>query len=105
MIAWGADNHKYINRAGTHLAAQQRRLRSVQRKIHLRPERTITQIMLPEIAELNNGGCSSCGGSCNGTGGESCCNHVPDGNGLVVIDFDVSTPHAIRHTHHIIQTE
>lgn len=45
--------------------------------------------MIPDIAELNNGGCSSCGGSCNGSAGEGCCNHVPDGNGLVVIDFDV----------------
>jgi len=45
--------------------------------------------MIPDIAELNNGGCASCGGSCNGQGGEGCCNHVPDNSGLVAIEFVV----------------
>jgi hypothetical protein len=42
--------------------------------------------MIPEINTLQSGGCSSCGGSCNGSGGSGCCNHVPDA-GLVVIDL------------------
>jgi len=42
--------------------------------------------MIPEITNLQSGGCSSCGGSCNGSGGSGCCNHVPD-SGLITIDF------------------
>jgi hypothetical protein len=50
--------------------------------------------MIPEIMNLQGtgGGCGSCtGGSCGGAAG--CCNHVPDGNGIVAIDFvDVYVP-------------
>jgi hypothetical protein len=50
-------------------------------------ESPVDKQMIPDITNLQSGGCSSCGGTCNGSGGSACCNHVPDSNGLVTIDF------------------
>src|SRR5437762_11634176 len=55
--------------------------------------------MIPEITNLQSGGCSSCGGTCNGSGGSGCCNHIPDTNGLITIEFiDVLPRHLSRLT-------